>query len=181
MGGPPAAATCRTAHTGEPQVGTVPRAPESHIPSESTGETIVHSILDRHQKSNGQGQGMNWIRPGKRLAIYLRDGLACAYCGQGIEDGIKLTLDHLTPHSHGGDNGPENLVTCCHHCNSVRGNRPWEQFAADVATYLDHEVLPTAIIVHINTTTQKPLAPYLREAKALIARRGGFLAALREA
>jgi len=38
-------------------------------------------------------QGMNWIRKEKRLAIYLRDGLACGYCGQSIEDGAKLTLD----------------------------------------------------------------------------------------
>lgn len=32
-------------------------------------------------------QGMNWIRKDKRLAIYMRDGMACVYCG--------LTLDHL--------------------------------------------------------------------------------------
>ena len=55
-------------------------------------------------KPNGSYQGMNWIKPAKRLALYLRDGLACAYCGDGIEDGIRLTLDHLTPHSLGGSN-----------------------------------------------------------------------------
>lgn len=27
-------------------------------------------------------QGMNWIRQDKRLAIYLRDGLACVWCGE---------------------------------------------------------------------------------------------------
>ena len=48
--------------------------------------------------------GSKWIRPDKRLAIYLRDGLACAYCGDSVEEGAKLSLDHLTCHSHGGSN-----------------------------------------------------------------------------
>ncbi len=43
-------------------------------------------------------QGMNFVRQDLRLAIYLRDGLACVWCGQGIEDGIKFTLDHVVPH-----------------------------------------------------------------------------------
>ena len=29
--------------------------------------------------------GSKWIRPEKRMAIYLRDGLACVYCGEGVE------------------------------------------------------------------------------------------------
>src|SRR5438128_11454104 len=36
-----------------------------------------------------KNQGMNWIRPEKRLALYLRDGLACCYCGEAVEDGAK--------------------------------------------------------------------------------------------
>ena len=39
----------------------------------------------------------NWINVRRRLAIYLRDGMACVYCGSGIEDGIKMTLDHVIP------------------------------------------------------------------------------------
>ena len=50
-------------------------------------------------RSKGKWAGMNWIRKEKRLSIYLRDGLACVWCGQAVEDGIKLTLDHLIPHS----------------------------------------------------------------------------------
>ncbi|KKK72946.1 hypothetical protein LCGC14_2898780, partial [marine sediment metagenome] len=44
------------------------------------------NIASRKEKN----QGMNWIRPEKRLAIYLRDGLACCYCGATVEDGTKL-------------------------------------------------------------------------------------------
>ena len=69
-------------------------------------------------------QGGKWIRNDRRLAIYLRDGLACVYCGQSVEeDGIVMTLDHLKPRSKGGKNEPTNLITACKTCNSSRGNR----------------------------------------------------------
>ena len=120
---------------------------------------------------------MNWLRPAKRLAIYMRDGLACVYCGSAVEDGTKLTLDHLTPHSHGGSNHETNVVTCCHKCNSSRGNRDWHIFAATVAAYLNHDVTAAQIVSHIEITTQRPLD--LAAAKVLIAARGGFTSALK--
>ena len=63
-----------------------------------------------------------WIRTEKRIAIYLRDGLACAYCGRASEDGYGLGLDHLIPRSKGGGNNSSNLITCCNLCNSIRGD-----------------------------------------------------------
>ena len=122
-------------------------------------------------------QGMNWIRKEKRLAIYLRDGLACAYCGAGVEDSERLTLDHLKPYSNGGKNDQTNLVTCCLRCNSVRGNRPWQRFCTDVATYLDHSIHPQEIVNHIVKTSRRPINVPM--AKTIIKRRGGFAAALR--
>ena len=135
------------------------------------------AVADRHSRSNGQGQGQKWIRNERRLALYLRDGLACCYCGSAIEDGVRLTLDHLTPHSHGGDNGNANLVTACLKCNSARGNRDWREFAVKVAEYLDHDVTAGAIVAHIETTIMRPVD--VAEAKVVIARRGGFSQALR--
>ena len=114
--------------------------------------------------------GMNWIRQEKRLAIYLRDGLSCGYCGAAIEDGTQLTLDHLTPHAHGGSNRADNLITCCHRCNSSRGDRSLSRFARAVASYLNHGVTPAEIITHINNCRRRVLP--LDEAKKLIARRG---------
>lgn len=131
---------------------------------------------DRHAKSSGQGQGMNWIRPVKRLAIYLRDGLACAYCGDGVESGAKLTLDHLKPHSQGGCNCESNLVTCCHKCNSSRGNRALVEFTEKVAGYLNHGVTGQAILEHIQATSAKALD--IKAAQALIEARGGFTKAV---
>ncbi len=67
-------------------------------------------------------QGMNWIRQERRLAIYVRDGFAGVYCGITIEQNAKLSLDHIIPASHGGDNQSSNLVTACLSCNCKRGD-----------------------------------------------------------
>ena len=58
-----------------------------------------------------KGQGSKWIRPVKRLAIYARDGFACVFCGATMEQGARLTLDHVVPCLLGGDNKENNLVT----------------------------------------------------------------------
>lgn len=119
-------------------------------------------------KGNGY-QGMNWIRQEKRLAIYLRDGMACAYCGATIENGIQLTLDHIVPWSAGGGNEPGNLVTACKRCNSSRGNRSVGEFAGAVAAYLNHNVRAEDILAYIDDLRIRPLL--LKEAKELMARR----------
>ena len=131
---------------------------------------------DRHRKSNGQGQGQNWVRPEKRVALYIRDGLACVYCSSAVEDGAKLTLDHLTPHSLGGKNTADNVVTCCAKCNSSRGNRDYKEFAEKVAGYLNHGITGQMIIDHIEETRNRPFD--VKQAKEIIARRGGFSAAV---
>lgn len=128
-------------------------------------------MTDRAAKN----QGMNWIRPEKRLAIYMRDGLACVWCEASVEDGTKLTLDHLKPYSKGGNHSEKNLVTCCHRCNSSRGNRSVKAFAVVVAAYLNNGVKPDAILAHIKTTSKIKLD--VSAAKSLIAKRGGFVQA----
>ena len=121
-------------------------------------------------------QGMNWLSQHKRLAIYLRDGLACAYCGAGVEEGTKFTLDHLTPYSLGGSNKETNLVTCCLSCNSARGNRDVKSFATGVAAYKGIEV--DAILAGIRNRVRRVLP--LAQAKELVARRGSCAKALAE-
>lgn len=113
---------------------------------------------------------MNWIRQSTRLAIYLRDGLACVYCGRGVDDAERLTLDHVRPHSHGGTNDPGNLVTCCHRCNSARGARSVRTFAATVAAYLNHGVTADMIVAHVRRVRRRVLPR--AEARRLIQRRG---------
>lgn len=117
-------------------------------------------------------QGMNWCRQNTRLAIYLRDGLACAYCGDSVENGVKLTLDHIQPHDLGGTNATCNLVTCCHRCNSSRGKRSVRAFASAVSEYLNHDVKASEIIKHINACASRDLKPYREQARQMIALRG---------
>lgn len=119
-------------------------------------------------KSNRTWNGMNWIRQEKRLAIYIRDGLACVYCGTTHEE-ATLTLDHIKPHSKGGGNDARNLVTCCHKCNCSRGNRPVKEFAATVASYLDHDETTEKIMKHIRNCRNRKLN--IQEAKEIIGRR----------
>lgn len=122
-------------------------------------------------------QGMNWIRKEKRLAIYLRDGLACVWCGASVEEGTKLTLDHLKCHVNGGGTDATNLVTACLRCNSSRGCRPVKRFAAAIAEYLNHGVTATIVLARIREAVRRPLD--VKSAKALIERRGGFQAAVK--
>jgi hypothetical protein len=113
---------------------------------------------------------MNWVRQTTRLAIYLRDGMACAYCGDTTEDGARLSLDHLKPHSHGGGNNPANLVTCCTRCNSARGNRSVRSFCRSVGEYLDADA--KKIENHVRACSRRSMSGPRSEARTLIARRG---------
>jgi 5-methylcytosine-specific restriction endonuclease McrA len=113
-------------------------------------------------------QGMNWIRKEKRLAIYLRDGLACVYCGSSVEDGIQLSLDHCKPYSKGGNNSEKNLVTCCAKCNSSRGNRSQAGFICAVAGYVEKD--EKEIARHVRNCRNRKIDT--NEAKKIIARRG---------
>lgn len=123
-------------------------------------------------KPNGTYQGMKWIRSEKRLALYLRDNLACVYCGQGIEVGIRLTLDHLIPYIQGGSNQAENLVSCCLFCNSSRSDRNWKTFARSVATYRNRGITAKALIAHIEQTRKQSYD--VQAAHTMIERRGNF-------
>ena len=73
------------------------------------------------------------IRPTTRLAIYLRDGFICVWCGRDLHrsDPFGITLDHLVPHDLGGSNSPSNLVTACRSCNCRRGSANWRGWAGN--------------------------------------------------
>ena len=54
-----------------------------------------------------------------RWAIFERDNYQCLQCGSRSD----LHLDHITPHSWGGSDEPENLQTLCRKCNIRKGAR----------------------------------------------------------
>ena len=69
--------------------------------------------------------GSSWLPVSKRLAIYHRDDFECVYCGSSE----KLTLDHVKDcKSHGRNDDPSNLVTCCLSCNSSKQDKTTRQW-----------------------------------------------------
>lgn len=123
-------------------------------------------------RANGTWQGMNWIRQDKRLAIYLRDGCACVWCGATVESGAKLTLDHIVVHSKTADNSETNLVTACHRCNTSRGVRSAGKFAVAIAAYLNHGITAEQILKHVRNCAARSLKAHRVEAQQMIANRG---------
>ena len=127
-------------------------------------------------EENSKYQGSKWISRPKRLAIYLRDGLACVWCGETLEEGAQLTLDHATPFSKDGKDDAKNLLTSCLRCNSSRGNRSLTAFAASVADYKNHGLTAEAILKHIRNARNRQVDN--KTASQIIKRRGGWTATL---
>jgi 5-methylcytosine-specific restriction endonuclease McrA len=105
-----------------------------------------------------------WIRPEKRLAIYLRDRFTCLYCLCDLHDAAPtdITLDHLTCKCDGGSNESDNLVTACRTCNCSRQDKPLNRFAGPETRK------------HIRRNAARKLPPYVRLAKALISGETGL-------
>lgn len=57
-----------------------------------------------------------------RFEIFKRDSFTCQYCGAAAPD-VVLELDHIKPHSQGGDEDIMNLITSCKACNSGKSDR----------------------------------------------------------
>jgi len=112
-----------------------------------------------------RNQGSKWIRPAKRLAIYLRDDCRCAYCGRDASMGAVLTLDHIVACELGGSNEEANLITACRSCNSSKQDitmRAWYKLLRDSGRDT------TAISRFIRTRSQRDLTPFIRTAKNMM-------------
>ena len=62
-----------------------------------------------------------------RAYILDRDGSRCVYCRRRH---VRLELNHVRPRAVGSDR-VDNLVACCHQCNTQKGNQPSEVFLAN--------------------------------------------------
>lgn len=131
----------------------------------TTGITAKKKANSPHQPTGC------WIRPEKRLAIYLRDSFRCVYCCADLHsaDPRDITLDHLVAKVDGGNNKETNLVTACRTCNCSRQDTPLNRFAGK-ETRAD-----------IKRLTARKLGRYIKLAKGLISGETGFEEALKTA
>lgn len=115
------------------------------------------STEQKKARSQHQPTGC-WIRPAKRLAIYLRDSFRCIYCSADLHNAAPtdVTLDHLVCKADGGTNHQVNLITACRTCNCTRQDKPLAMFCGP-ETRAD-----------IRRLTRRDLKPYLKLAAALI-------------
>jgi len=67
-----------------------------------------------------------------RQNIFRRDKYKCVYCGEKTKN--KLTIDHVTPKSKGGNNTWQNLVTCCKSCNIKKDDKTLEEVGMTLNT-----------------------------------------------
>ena len=96
----------------------------------TTTETIAEKPAKKQRRRGPNSlNGKNWLRPSKRLAIYIRDEYMCLCCGRDLRDSPPKTmcLDHLIPRSKGGTDDARNIVTICSACNTSRSDKPWRQ------------------------------------------------------
>lgn len=59
--------------------------------------------------------------------IFIRDKFECQYCGSKE----NLEIDHIIPLSKGGNNEDDNLITACHTCNNLKGDKTLKEFIND--------------------------------------------------
>lgn len=123
------------------------------------------------------GQGMNWIKPDRRMAIYRRDGNRCACCkARGGPHGYGLTVDHIEPSAGGGQNTDSNLITMCNRCNSVKQDTPMKKFLKSFLAPRGYDV--AAIEKRIKKQAETPIDR--EEGKKLLAQRKADSAAYRK-
>lgn len=53
---------------------------------------------------------------------------SCSYCGEKQSRKLKMTRDHLTPVSEGGQTVRKNILPACGSCNSSKGNSNWKEW-----------------------------------------------------
>lgn len=66
----------------------------------------------------------------KRERMLAAVGYQCHYCRSFIKDISEMRIDHKTPLSRGGSDGPENLAVTCVRCDYIKGNATEAEFRA---------------------------------------------------
>jgi len=100
------------------------------------------NVIEYERKSNGYDvvkinpYKTATIRSGltskDKYRIRNRDGHRCQSCGKGINDNVKLHVDHKVPIDWGGGNNDSNLWTLCDECNLAKKSFFKDDFDAEI-------------------------------------------------
>lgn len=80
----------------------------------------------RAREANSPGQ-YTWTQV---IRLHLKAGKLCSYCDEPTREPEP---DHVIPISRGGRNGIENILPCCHKCNSDKGDMTPAEWKANRA------------------------------------------------
>lgn len=91
--------------------------------ADSTGREREHTALCRPAiklaRSDREFPVVEWLTLWAAKTWFI-----CVYCGRNP----GFTLDHVVPRVEGGQSTLENVVPCCHNCNTVKHVKSLEQF-----------------------------------------------------
>ncbi len=76
----------------------------------------------RKRRASRRGAAINDLTMEQWNRIQQAYGHRCVYCGKKMKG--RLSQDHITPLSKGGNHTVSNVVPACVPCNSSKGNRP---------------------------------------------------------
>jgi len=110
------------------------------VASEVVARGTMQQFLNRHEclkagvgtytdiEVAAEGVKSHTVNAGKRRAVMERDGSRCLQCGRTAADGVVLTMQHIRPHSRGGETTSLNLVVLCSECNHEIGDEHRTEF-----------------------------------------------------
>ncbi|MGL4911511.1 MAG: HNH endonuclease family protein [Romboutsia sp.] len=95
-----------------------------HLSSLVKRHNIVKDIIEKLVDEEEIKKDFNRVFPGEwRKELYDRQNSKCAICKQTIHDVAIAEIDHIEPHSLGGQTTIENAQLTHRYCNRSKGNR----------------------------------------------------------
>lgn len=133
---------------------------------------MIYSARTKSEPARGRGPtrskyGRNWITIQLRLAIYVRDGYTCAYCGATARGGTVLCLDHVLPYRLGGPHDPANLITTCIRCNKRKGGTVLAVWAARIRRIGATVERTRRLEEHVRARLREDLTPHIERVRAV--------------
>lgn len=98
------------------QVDVLEYYPDWYVHSPSTTFQVPSVIVSRTYVKTSRGVKFN------KSNLCIRDDHTCQYCMKKF-DTKSLTMEHVTPRSHGGKTTWTNIVMACSPCNTRKGNQ----------------------------------------------------------